>query len=150
MCRDKEFRQSLSWRAVGLGVAMLLGIGAGTAAHADQIWLYEWRDANGATTYSQVAPANGTPDVTTREFDTRSFTTAQKLAVRSYLHGLDAAELANAERFRQQVDVADRNLNDAMRHLADAERAMRLGRAPVAGERVGNAGGGSRPEDGLL
>lgn len=150
MGRDKEFRPSLSWRAVGLGVAMLLGIGAGISAHADQTRLYEWRDASGVTKYSQVAPTQGTPGGTTRELETQNFTTAQKLAVRSYLHGMDAAELADAKRFRQQVNTADRKVNDAMRQLADAERAMRLGRAPAAGKRVGNAGGGSRLRTGYF
>lgn len=150
MRADKKFRLSLSWRAVGSGVAMLWGIGAVTSANADQTRLYEWRDASGVTTYSQVAPTQGTPGVTMREFETRNFTTAQKLAARSYLHGLDAAELADAKRFRTEVVAADREVNDAVRNLANAERSMRLGRAPLGGERVGNAGGGSRLRTGYF
>jgi hypothetical protein len=144
MLRDKEFLQSLSRGALRIGVAMSLAIGARTAAHADQTRLYEWRDASGITTYSQVPPTKGTPGATIREFDTRNFTSAQKLAVQSYLHGLDAAELADSKRFRQQVDAADRKVNEAMRQLVNAERVMRLGRIPMSGERVSNAGGGSR------
>ena len=144
MRKGKEWRQSPLRGAIGFGMAMLVGVGAATAARADQNRVYEWRDASGITTFSQVPPVQGMPGVTTREFDTRNFTAAQKLAIRSYLRGLDTAELADAKRFRQQVDAADRKVNDALRHLANSERAMRQGRAPIGGERVGNAGGGSR------
>jgi hypothetical protein len=68
MLRDKEFLQSLSRGALQIGVAMSLAIGARTAAHADQTWLYEWRDASGITTYSQVPPTKGTPGAAIREF----------------------------------------------------------------------------------
>ena len=144
MREDNGRRRSLSWRALGLGMAMLVGIGAGADARADQNQIYEWRDTNGVVTYSQDPPAPGTPGVASRAFDTRSFTQAQRLAVRSQLHALDAAQLADAKRFRQQVELADQKVNDALRQLAKAETAMRQGRVPLAGERVGNVGGGSR------
>lgn len=144
MGEDNDGWQSLLRGGLGFGLALILTIGTGAAAHADETRLYEWRDAAGVTTYAQVPPAPGTPGVVSQEFDTRHFTHAQKLAVRSHLHALDAAELADAKRFRQQVEVADRQVNAALRQLASAETAMRQGRVPSARERVGNAAGGSR------
>ena len=134
-----------SLRVPLLIVAMSFAIiGVASGARADQTHLYEWRDASGAIAYSQIPPGPGTPGVLVREFDTRTLTPAQELAAKSYLHGLDAAALAGAKRFRQQVEGADHKVNKAVQRLANAEKAMRSGRAPVAGERLGNAGGGSR------
>jgi|GEM_PF-1226540 len=144
MRKDNDWMRSLSWSTIEFGTAMLMGIGAGTAAHADQTRIYEWRDANGIATYSQVPPGQGTPGVASRVFDTRSFTHAQRLAVRSQLHALDQAQLADAKRFRQQVELADEKVNDALRQLAKSETTLRQGRAPLTGERMGNVGGGSR------
>lgn len=79
-------------------------IDVSSGARADQTRVYEWRDASGAITYSQIPPGPGTPGVVVREFDARTLTPAQELAVKSYLHGLDAAALADAKRFRQQVE----------------------------------------------
>ena len=53
-------------------------------------------------------------------------------------------EQADSERFRAQVAAADQTVNRALRSLSQAERAARDGRVPHAGERIGNAGGGSR------
>ena len=118
--------------------------GAPAAMATQTTKIYAWRDARGVVSYSQNPPPAGTRGATSREIDTRSFTPAQSAAVKSYLAGLDAAELADARRFRGQVDVADRAVGNAVQSLARAERAFHQGRAPVAGERVGNAGGGSR------
>ncbi len=106
--------------------------------------LYEWRDAKGVVSYSQQAPPSSARDVVRREIDTRSFTPAQQAAAKSYLGGLDAAELTDAKRFRRQVADADKSVDRALQALAGEERAFRQGRAPLAGERVGNAGGGTR------
>jgi hypothetical protein len=106
--------------------------------------LYEWRDRQGVLSYSQLPPPPGAKDVTTREIDTRSFTPAQQAAAKAYLAGVDAAELADAKRFRLELDDADKAVGRAVHTLVSAETAFRQGRAPLAGERVGNADGGSR------
>ena len=137
---DKQRLAMRTLRSFGV----LSCIGVASICLADQTLVHEWRDANGVRSYSQSPPPKGTPGVTTREFDTRTFTPAQKLAIRSYLHGLDATALADAKRFRHQVDLADRMVNDAVQHLSKAERAKHLARAPVGGERLGIRGGGSR------
>lgn len=105
--------------------------------------LYEWRDANGVVSYSQQQPP-GARGVVRREIDARSFTPAQQAAAKAYLGGIDAAELTDAKQFRRQVADADKSVDRALQALAGAERAFRQGRAPLAGERGGNAGGGTR------
>lgn len=113
-------------------------------AMADETKVFEWRDANGVTSYSQNPPPPKTRGVTSLELDTKSFTPAQRAAVRAHLARLDAAAQADSARYRAQVAAADQTVNRALRSLSQAERAARDGRTPHAGERVGNAGGGSR------
>lgn len=128
-----------------LTVGALLWLCIGQTAVADETKVYEWRETNGAVSYSQDPPPPGTKGViSSREIDTKSFTPAQKVAIKSRLARVDAAELADSKRFRNQVDAADQRVTGSLRQLADAERALRTGRTPRAGERVGNAGGGSR------
>ena len=124
---------------------LLAGLGVATGARATDIGrVYEWREANGAVSYSQLPPPAGTPGVGSREIDTGSFTAAQTAAVKARLAGIDAAELADARRFRQQLGAADKAVAEAVQALGRAEQAFRQGRVPQQGERVGNAGGGSR------
>ena len=54
----------------------------------------------------------------------------------------NAAGLASAKRFREQVEGADWKTDVALQQVARAEQAKRNAREPLAGERVGNAGGG--------
>lgn len=130
-------------RWLGLGALMLAGVGQG--ALADETKVYEWRDASGALSYSQQPPPSGTQGgFTSREIDTKTFTPAQQVAIAAHLARINAAETAGSKRFRGQVNAADRTVTTALRQLAAAERSMRTGRAPLADERVGNAGGGSR------
>jgi hypothetical protein len=117
---------------------------AGQAAMADQTKVFKWRDAKGVVSYSQNSPPQGTTGVTSLEVDTKTFTPAQRAAVRSHLGQIDAVQRADSARFRAQVTAADQTVNHALRSLSQAERAARHGRAPHAGDRVGNAGGGSR------
>ena len=143
--RSEALRCRAPGRVAGLAVALLLGLAAAPAARAaDTTKVYAWRSADGTVTYAQVPPPPGTPGVTSEEIDTRSFTPAQTAAVKAQLAGIDAAELADAQRFRRQLSAADRAVAEAVRALGRAEQAFRQGRAPLPGERVGNAGGGSR------
>ena len=116
----------------------------GQSAMADEIKVFEWRDAKGVTTYSQNPPPPETRGVTSFEVDTKTFTPAQRAAVRAHLAHLDALARADSARYRAQVAAADQAVNRALRSLSQAERAARNGRTPHACERVGNAGGGSR------
>ena len=136
------FRQRIR---LSLGLIALLTLATIQPAFAAQTKVYEWRDARGVLSYSQQPPpseAHGR--VTTREIDTKTFTPSQRIAITAHLAGIDAIEAADAKRFRGQVASADQSVTAALRQLADAERALRNGRAPGAGERIGNAGGGSR------
>ena len=128
-----------------LGLAALLLVGFVQGALADETKIYEWRDASGALSYSEQPPAPGTQGgITSREIDTKTFTPAQQVAIAAHLARTDAAETADSKRFRGQVDAADRVVTEALQQLAAAERSLRTGRTPRAGERVGNAGDGTR------
>ena len=113
-------------------------------AMADETKVFKWRDANGVTSYSQNPPPPGTRGMTSLEIDTKTFTPAQRSAVRAHLARIDAAARADSARFRAEVAAADQTVSRALRSLSQAERAARDGRTPHAGERVGNSGGGSR------
>jgi len=129
---------------LGLVVASIL-VGVVQGALADETKVYEWRDANGTLSYSQQQPAPGTQGgITCRDIDTKTFTPAQQVAIAAHLARTDAAETADSKRFRGRVDAADRAVTETLRQLAAAERSLRTGRAPRGGERVGNAGGGTR------
>ena len=117
---------------------------AGQTAIADDTKVFEWRDANGVRSYSQNPLPPETPGVTSHEVDTKSFRPGQRAAIRARLAHIDAAERAASARFRAPVTAADHALNRTLRSLSATKRAARDGRAPHAGERVGNAGGGSR------
>lgn len=127
-----------------LALVATFALCAGQAAMADETKVFKWRDANGVESYSQNPPPPGTQGVTSIEVDTKTFTPAQRAAVRAHLAKIDAMEQADAARYRAQVAAADQTVNGALRSLSQAERAARNGRAPLAGERVGDAGGGSR------
>ena len=116
----------------------------GQTAMADETKIFEWRDAKGVTSYSQNPPPQGIRGVTSFEVDTKTFTPAQRAAVKAHLAHINAVEQADSARFRGQVTSADQAVNRALRSLSQAERAARDGRTPHAGDRVGNAGGGSR------
>lgn len=127
-----------------LTLVATFGSCAGHMAMADETKVFEWREANGVISYSQSPPPPGTPGVTSHEIDTKSFTPAQRAAARAQLARFGAAERADSARFRAQVAAADQAVNRAVRSLSAAENAARAGKTPQAGERVGNAGGGSR------
>ena len=50
-------------------------------ALADETTVFEWREANGVTSYSQRPPPPGTRGVTSKSIDTQSFTPSQRAAV---------------------------------------------------------------------
>lgn len=127
-----------------LALVASVGLCLGHQARAGETTLFEWREPNGVTSYSQAPPPPGTPGVTSHLIETKSLSAAQRAAVRAYLAGIDAAERANSVRFRAQLAAADHAVDSAVRALSTAEHAARSGRVPQAGERVGNAGGGSR------
>ncbi len=127
-----------------LAVAMTLASCLGQTAMADETKVFEWRDSQGVVSYSQSPPPPGTRGVTSLEIDTKTFTPAQRAAVKANLAHIDAVERADSARFRAQVTAADQAVSRALRSLSQAERAARDGRAPRAGDRIGNAGGGSR------
>ena len=117
---------------------------AGQTALAGETKVFEWRDAKGVVSYSQNPPPPGTQGVTSREIETKTFTPAQRAAIKAHLAEIDAAAQADSALYREQVTAADQKVNRSLQSLSRAERAASDGRVPKAGERVGNVGGGSR------
>ncbi|MBC7415218.1 MAG: DUF4124 domain-containing protein [Herminiimonas sp.] len=111
---------------------------------ADETKIFEWRDAQGVSSYAQTPPPPGTQGLTSFEVNTRTLTPAQRAAAKAHLAQIDAVAQADSARFRAQVAAANQAVDRALRSLSQAERAARAARAPHAGERIGNAGGGSR------
>jgi hypothetical protein len=145
LATNKPWVRGHGAHAALLCLLVLLASGGAVASPAsDAVKVYEWREANGVASYSQAPPPAGTPGVRSLEVDTRRFTPAQAAAIKSYLAGLDAAKSAEAEGYRHQVDAADQAVATALRNLGSAEAAFSQGRVPLQGDRVGNAGGGSR------
>jgi hypothetical protein len=116
---------------------------ASSVAMAGEAKVYVWTAKDGVVTYSQDRPPAGQA-FSTREITTKSLTPAQRAAVKAQLARSGAKEAADATRFQKQLAAADQRIVDDVRRLADAEQALRNGREPLAGERVGNARGGSR------
>lgn len=127
-----------------LALAAIVGPCTANLAMAGETKIFEWREANGVISYSQKPPPTGTPGVTSREIETKTLTPAQRAAVRAELAAVDAAQQADSARYRAQLADADKAVSSAVQSLSAAEHAARSGRSPQAGERVGNAGGGSR------
>jgi hypothetical protein len=55
------------WR--GRFIAAFICLLAGQAVMADQVKVFEWRDASGHVSYSNLAPPPGAKDVTAREIE---------------------------------------------------------------------------------
>lgn len=127
-----------------VAAAAVLTFGLVGAVLADVTQVFEWREASGVLSFSQEPPPPGTKGVTVRAIETASLTPAQRLAIQLRLAGLDAAQQADAKRFADRSAAADRTVSLALQRLSTAEQAIRSGRAPRAGERVGNADGGTR------
>ena len=127
-----------------LALVAMVGPCTANLAMAGETKVFEWREANGVISYSQKPPPTGTPGVTSREIDTKTLTPAQRAAARAQLAAVDTAQQADSTRYRAQLAEADRAVARAVQALSAAEHAARSGRSPQAGERVGNAGGGSR------
>lgn len=126
-------------RMTTLGLAVMMGASAVRA-----VTLYEWRDANGQTVYSQVAPTGEATHVTVKQIDTQQLTPAQRLAARMELAAEDAATQQQAKQLRREVKQSDTLIVRRLRELGQAERALKQGRTPLPGERRHNFGGGSR------
>jgi hypothetical protein len=122
-------------------LAALLFVGSGAWAAGTTVYI--WTEPDGVTSYSQERPPAGQPFVT-REVPTSTLTPAQRAAVQSQLARQGASAAADAGRFRSRVERADQKIDAAVRRLAGAEQAVRNGREPQPGERIGLAGGGSR------
>lgn len=113
-------------------------------ALADVTRVFEWHEPSGVVSFSQDPPPPGTPGVVVQRIDTKSFTPAQKLAIRAYLDGLNAEQQADAARFQTQASAADLRVRQALQRLSEAEAAAQAARTPQAGDRIGIGDGKSR------
>lgn len=102
--------------------------------------LYEWRDANGTTVYSQLPPDAGLPGpvrvVVLPDLPPPQRAAAARMLVQSGPPAQDERRIA--------LEQADARVQRAVEALQQAERALRQGQEPAPGERQGLADGHSR------
>lgn len=110
-------------------------------AHAES--LYKWRGKNGVVTYSQTAP-QGVDASAVETVNVTTLTPAQQRAALTLLRKDERAGNEYARKLEQSWKHVDAKISVALRDLHKAEAALKTGRAPQPGERLGNAGGGSR------
>jgi hypothetical protein len=127
-----------------LAIAAVLCLCVAQTAMAVETKVFEWRDADGVVSYSNLSPPPGTKGVVSREIDSTTLSPSQRVAVKAQLARIDAAEQAAADRYSKQIDAADLTIDAALRRLVSAESALRTGRVPLSDERIGTAGGHSR------
>lgn len=116
---------------------------AACAATAHAEGLYKWRDKNGVVTYSQTAP-QGADAGAVETVNVNTLTPAQQRAALQLLHKDERTGNDYARKLEQSWNRVDAEISAALRDLHKAEAALKTGRAPQPGERLGNAGGGSR------
>lgn len=78
-----------------LALVATVGLCAGHQAMADETRLFEWREPNGVTSFSQTPPSPGTPGVTSQMIETESLSAAQRAAARAYLAGVESSNTFN-------------------------------------------------------
>ena len=101
--------------------------------------LYEWRQPDGTTVYSQWPPRSG-QDIAVRTLDERELSGAQRAAaVRVGAQSLPPAHAAN-----RALASSDLRIDQDLAALQRAERALRTGQVPRAGERQHLVNGHSR------
>lgn len=116
---------------------------AACAATAHAEGLYKWRDKNGVVTYSQTAP-QGVDASAVETVNVTTLTPAQQRAALQLLRKDERTGNDYARKLEQSWNRVDAKISAALRDLHKAEAALKTGRAPQPGERLGNAGGGSR------
>lgn len=123
----------------GLPALLSFWIGVFLPPNVHAQTLYEWRAADGSTVYSQSPPepGQGTVSRTLQLQDLDGLERATMLRV--------AARSANAaDPLPQALRGADTRINHAITALMSAERALRTGQSPKAGERQHLVNGHSR------
>lgn len=120
-----------------------------SAATAHAEGLYKWRDKNGIVTYSQTAP-QGVDASAVETVHVTTLTPAQQRAALSLLRKDERTGNEYAKKLEQSWNRVDAKISAAIRDLHKAEAALKTGRAPQPGERLGNAGGGSRLTQGYF
>lgn len=116
---------------------------AACAATAHAEGLYKWRDKSGVVTYSQTAP-QGVDASTVETVNVTTLTPAQQRAALQLLRKDERTANDYAKKLERSWNRVDAKISVALRDLHKAEAALKTGRAPQPGERLGNAGGGSR------
>lgn len=116
---------------------------AASAATARAEGLYKWRDKNGVVTYSQTAPQNVDAGAV-ETVNVNTLTPAQQRAALQLMRKDERTANDYAKKLERSWNRVDAKISTALRDLHKAEAALKTGRAPQPGERLGNAGGGSR------
>jgi len=112
------------------------------AARADT-FVYKYTGQDGVAVYSQTLPESYRPDdVQTIAIETLSVE-QQRAAVRM-LAVMENKIGARLEKRQTKLDIADQDIVTAIKNLQQAESDLKNGSDPVAGERIGKVGGGTR------
>lgn len=136
ICRDRVRAAS----AVSVTLCLLWAMSA--AAQTETI--YRSVSPNGELTYSSQ-PVPGARE--SKPIDIETMSPEQRrasLLLRRQDKKLSAAVNAQLQAREREWHRVDREIVFAQKALADAETALQKGRTPLAGERRGDAGGGSR------
>lgn len=126
------------WFRLIVGLALLCPI---TWAAATTTRVYQWRELEGVRVFSSVPPPKTVARYTVRDITTPTIDEARQARIEEQLAGDRARAMASAQESsaHSAADVA----RDALA-LVHARDAQQLGLEPLPGERLHNAGGGSR------
>jgi hypothetical protein len=112
------------------------------AAHADTL-IYKFTGKDGIPVYTETLPENYRPgEVQTIKIETLPID-EQRAAIRM-LAAMDAKVNARTRARRARLDLADQQVTIAIGNLQQAEANLEKGSIPVAGDRIGKKGGGTR------
>lgn len=122
--------------------AVLLSLVAMHAAHADTI-VYKYTGPNGVTVYTQALPENHPPDKVTA-ITIKTLPAEQQRAALRMLDAMQRETDTRIDKQHSKLVVADRQINDAIIKLQQAEAGLQSGSVLTGKDRIGKVGGGTR------
>lgn len=112
------------------------------AAYADT-FVYKYTGQDGVTVYSQTLPENYRPsDVQTITIETLPI--EQQRAALRMLAVMEKRVDAKLEARHTKLVKADQHITAAIKHLQQTESNLKNGSVPIAADRIGKVGGGTR------
>ena len=112
------------------------------AAQADTT-VYKYTGPDGVTVYTQFLPENYSPAAVTT-ITIQTLPVAEQRAAVRMLDAMQNKADAGIQERRSKLDEADRQINDAIKNLQQAEADLQSGSVPTGADRIGKVGGGTR------